>query len=551
MNFLCLLPLLCVAVANTEASAPIASASSAVALQDVDALLAKGREALDGGDAAGAQAAFDQAAELDKSSPKTRTWVIRGWIANERINDAYNATDELAKTSPGNDADYLYGCAFAADARRAIATGQTGPFTAEKINDAITYLSRVTAADPQKYRDGFLLLAWACWEQRDLEKGVVASSRAVELMPRSAEAPYQLGRFELARYQALASDEKQKDAAEAAWKRAKDALDKAAKMLEGDATPWKRSLLARVEVDRGHAQVWKKDLKSAEKAYARAMALDPTLVNFTQVLEVLGEEPFLAALEDGEQGFVATWGKDNPADATLLWWLGWARLKQKQYKEAEQAYALCVEKYPQYANSWFYIGVCRYSTRDQKGAVEALLHLLDAKSEEMTAALQQNPTFHMAVLDSLIGFCEENSRKLDAARLSESQAIARPDEPRYWNNTGYFYRDAGAQAAQSADEERRKTARDLWERAYEAYSRALELSPDDPSILNDTAVMLHYYLDRDTERAKEMYKKSNAKAQEQLARKDLSAETRQLYEIALRDSKNNLAKLERGIKTNG
>jgi len=63
--------------------------------------------------------------------------------------------------------------------------------------------------------------------------------------------------------------------------------------------------------------------------------------------------------------------------------------------------------------------------------------------------------------------------------------------------------------------------------------------------------MLHYYLDSDLERAKEMYKQANARAKVLLERKDLKPDERELYRIAERDSRNNLAKLEKGIKTNG
>ena len=64
-----------------------------------------------------------------------------------------------------------------------------------------------------------------------------------------------------------------------------------------------------------------------------------------------------------------TWGADNQADATLLWWLGWVRLQQKQYEPAEQAFTRCVAKFPEYVNSWFYVAVCRFSRQDQSGAV--------------------------------------------------------------------------------------------------------------------------------------------------------------------------------------
>jgi hypothetical protein len=46
-----------------------------------------------------------------------------------------------------------------------------------------------------------------------------------------------------------------------------------------------------------------------------------------------------------------------------------------------------------------------------------------------------------------------------------------------------------------------------------------------------------------------MYKKAAERAKIELAKPDLPKETRDLYETALRDSTNNLAKLEKGEKS--
>src|SRR5206468_12831120 len=103
----------------------------------VEGLIARGREALEAGKVPEAQKLFEQAAEKDGSSLRTRTWVIRSWMEQGRINDSLDAIDAIArggaiakgragaKDGPttkgdasakggvsGKEIDYLYGMAF-------------------------------------------------------------------------------------------------------------------------------------------------------------------------------------------------------------------------------------------------------------------------------------------------------------------------------------------------------------------------------------------------------------------------------------------------------
>ena len=110
---------------------------------------------------------------------------------------------------------------------------------------------------------------------------------------------------------------------------------------------------------------------------------------------------------------------------------------------------------------------------------------------------------------------------------------------------------AGEGLRRGKDEADQKLALQYFETALVDYEKALALEPEHPNYLNDTAVMLHYYLDRDLERAKALYTKAAERAQVLLDKKGISTGDRELYSTALRDSKNNLVKLEKGIKTQG
>ena len=83
-----------------------------------------------------------------------------------------------------------------------------------------------------------------------------------------------------------------------------------------------------------------------------------------------------------------------------------------------------------------------------------------------------------------------------------------------------------------------------FERALVAYERAAQLAPDKPHLINDTAVILHYYLKRDFLRARDMYAAAYELAAERLSDPKLETGDRDLATTALRDSKDNLRRLE-------
>jgi hypothetical protein len=69
-----------------------------------------------------------------------------------------------------------------------------------------------------------------------------------------------------------------------------------------------------------------------------------------------------------------------------------------------------------------------------------------------------------------------------------------------------------------------------------------------PYYMNDWAVILHYSLDRDHQRALDLYAQATEIAERMLKQGGLSKEEKDLVEIALRDSKNNRAQLVRTLE---
>jgi tetratricopeptide (TPR) repeat protein len=106
-----------------------------------------------------------------------------------------------------------------------------------------------------------------------------------------------------------------------------------------------------------------------------------------------------------------------------------------------------------------------------------------------------------------------------------------PKNADIWNNYGLVCRDLQA-----------------FEESLRAYEKALVLTPDDPQVLNDTAVILHYYLHRDYERAQDLYEKSIEASTKMLETPDkLSPELKDATERVKKDATNNLANLAKGV----
>jgi tetratricopeptide (TPR) repeat protein len=163
-------------------------------------------------------------------------------------------------------------------------------------------------------------------------------------------------------------------------------------------------------------------------------------------------------------------------------------------------------------------------------------------------SIDQNHDYNIPIIDFLIGWSANKQRNLDAALLCEIETAVAPEHAPYWNNLGLFYRDAGDALAKSKKDEDKARAKDLWEKSLVAYERSVALSPEDPNYLNDLGVVLDYNLKRDLQRAKALYEKAFQRATEELARKDLTPEVRELRQIAARDSKNNLDRLVRALE---
>ena len=528
--------------AHVASDAPQASEA-----RDGDAI-DRGWAELERGRAIEAGHCFDEALRQDERSTEARVGLIRSWIEQGRVNDSFDALDKLDRDAYAPASlDYLYGMAFARKAHLFVQQDVPPQMLQMAWADAATSLSKATRAEPDAHADAYLPLSEATWYLQDLDAARAAADRASELQPSSAEAAFQLGRVALSQYKTARDEGVANEIADEHWNVAADAFRAASAiaartMADGAAAA---SMRARAEVELGHTLAWKQMSSEAAREYAVAMETKPSEVDFQAVRSVLSPEAFATAVDSALRRAEARATTPTSDKALLTWWSGYARFETRQYAEADAAFGKAVELEPSFVNSWFYCALARYYQQDYAGAVSAFVRNWNDGPTELVAAVQTNPELNLAILDYCVAWCTRAERTLDAGVLSEIQAEAAPDQAGYWNNAGLFYRDVGEKLRESGQPKDLELARDLFERAYSAYLRALALLPDDPAILNDTGVMLHYCLERDYDKARELYRRAHERAEQALQSGTLSPELKDLYETALRDSRNNLERLAR------
>jgi tetratricopeptide (TPR) repeat protein len=174
----------------------------------------------------------------------------------------------------------------------------------------------------------------------------------------------------------------------------------------------------------------------------------------------------------------------------------------------------------------------RYASEAQwDAAAEALHEMARRRPEELTDRLraEEDTTAVARQMGWAAGAMLEAGRMEAGRQALEPVVAADPQDGDVWNNYGFLCRETRE-----------------YEQAFEAYSKALAFSPDDPRLLNDTGLLLHYYLHRDYDRAAELYERAVEQADAALKAADLTDERRAELETARTDAVRNLEKLAAG-----
>ena len=538
-------------------TAPAAPGAEAPLAAELAALIERGRAELAAGRAAEAEALFTRVAEADGGKLRTRMWVLRAWMDQGRSNDTLDALDELnSQGQKGPDLDYLYGMAFARRAEGLVADGVGDSSVEMNFIDATNLLKQSVERDPARYRDAWLQLARAAWFTQELETARWASEEAVRHQPEDGEVWLARARIAMSEFVNAEGSEPGGAEAEAALARALESFQKGLELL-GPAEGERAAKVARAATELGNAFLWRQRGAEATSAYARAITAAPGNFDYGQAFQLLAGAPadpehpsgFRPALEQAREALAASGRLAGQEAGVLLWWLGWARFNDGAWVASEEAFHESLALAPEYTNAWFYIGLARHYAKDSLRAVEAMRTGWAADPASMVTTVAGAGGSQRA-FESLLAWCaaQEPPRNLDAAFLAEMLTQAQPEDPRHWNNLGLFLRDEGERAEyaafkKEAPEPDAAWLADLYQRSYRAYQKALELTPDDPQVINDTALMLHYHLDGDLAEVEATYRRALARLEELLAGSDLSEEDRARFEQTKSDIGVNLKAL--------
>ena len=527
------------------------------AADHIDDLIAQGRAQLDKGDTVGALEFFDQADAEEDGALRTRMWVLRAHFEQgAQIMDAFDEVDALASKNEGPDLDYLYGMGSYFKAKKYMSEGVQDNTVRFAMGDAQGFLAKATSADAKKYYDAWYPLAEAAWMNQDPGAALLAVEQAVEVRPEDPAVRFLHGRILFSLYTATKAEDE-----EAAAKRLDASIVAFGDVLDLLGEPKHHAAMAAEALKQlAIAQQWKGETDAAIESYAASIGWDPNIHDYGTYWTSLELEGFIGMLEQAAANYTSNYGADNSGDATMLWWLGSAYHSASKYEECEATYLKVAEKWPAYTNSWFYVGISRYFREDYDGAIEAWHENWKADATDLVRSIQSNQQLYLDIVSFVIGKCAEKGQppgrkgeyNVKAAFLAEVRCAVDGENWVFWNDWGLFARDGGAfLARRNSKPADKKTAQDLFEAAWSAYAEAMKLAPDKPHLYNDAAVILQYYLERDYDRAFELYDEAYALAAEQLEAGNLSEEDRALAELAKRDSKNNSAALKKKIEDDG
>ncbi|HEB53403.1 MAG TPA: hypothetical protein ENI87_09135 [bacterium] len=231
------------------------------------------------------------------------------------------------------------------------------------------------------------------------------------------------------------------------------------------------------------------------------------------------------------------------------------------YRKARATFAEYLATMPQHRDAtdqWralcdLAIARCAVDGGDPDGAIEALFRAGET-SPLATAYVDGQPRlydsygshFTSCVMRINSALSQSPERALERTlAFNEALLQAYPDRFGFvYNNAAFTARDLGVQLANRGDE---AAARELWERSYRYYERAVALSPDDARIVNDCGLMLIYHLNRDFDRARELFDRAISIGTAQLDEMpaDTDRRERERLEEAVGDAYQNIAVLLR------
>jgi tetratricopeptide (TPR) repeat protein len=222
-----------------------------------------------------------------------------------------------------------------------------------------------------------------------------------------------------------------------------------------------------------------------------------------------------------------------------------------------------VEKNPTFYDAYFYLGDAAMRRGEELSAAQSpdaddayraaakfWAAYLEPRATVYAGSLRQSADAGAGIAQRLtwlawkagFGFGQNDQ----AAAIMRCVVQVTPEDGFAWSNLGLYLRDHAERLTRA-----REDAGALIEEARAAYARAYALLPEDPQVMNDYAVIHHYYLHDEDEMVKDLYRRAMERAQKMLDEGGMDQADQVRIGTALQDATNNLRKLEAGNRRNG
>jgi len=411
-----------------------------------------------------------------------------------------------------------------------------GKITGLDVSDAFFQCARAlrthceSGTAPAEAFHGWSQALLAC---NDLRNARAAAETGLSSFPNHLNLSLLQGRIIMAQAAEVSS---KKDRQSAFWSEALEVFHNAS------ATHKKRTEPC---IRKGEVLVYMGEAEKAKAAWQEALKRDHTAVNLAGIAPWLGGE--VAA--DLIQVVLDKHGEDP----LTLWHLASAEYAAfpARWESCQKNFLRVMELEPSYDSCWYFLAEGSFAegnlltsqkkTADglkaYRKASRAWAHYLSGPggAAHLGVAAAEGGDGVVANLKWLGGQAFSGGDADTAIQLYQWAVKARPQDAEAWNNLAFFLREVHRA-----------------EESLAAYRAALSLQEDDPQVMNDLAVILHYYLKTGDEEAKDLYQKAITRAEEILAHaEELSPEEKNRMSVALRDARNNLRKLQMGNRRNG
>lgn len=522
------------ATVHGGAQEPLASNAVAVESAAEAELRQRAESALAKGDVAAAEAYFRKRAETAPEDARARLGLGRCQAARGEFADAVSTLVEASRRLP---ADYEVLLALAAalqgQARGEYANGD-GLAGEMALIDARRMFEEAAARRPDA-AEPWLGAARVERERGNEAEALRLAERAVALEPKHVDSLIELGSLRFSAYIALLP-EGNVEAAQAARKACTDAY-RAALALDpkngfamnglgwiakqvgevAEAADWfKKSLVADTTLDDSYRNLFELESTDREAKKRLVDALDAVVAAAEKV-----RDP--ARMRAGA--------------AAAHYWRGSAHALLRDLPKLRQDFSAAARLDASYRPGCVLAeATALYKDNSYDDATKLLLALSqdDLPGLLNAIALDRDPRAAALMVTALADQRFKADDLVPARELFRIAAETFVTSADTWNNYALLCRDTAQ-----------------YEESYGAYQRALELDPNNPALLNDTALLLQYHLHRDMDYAMDLYRRAIEEAKRVLGDEQSDSYAKDAATTALRDASNNLRLLESGKQQNG